>query len=63
MKRATKSIRRVATIALVALTQCLAGCWGTSAGNTAQTDESAPAKEEKKVVMKYNLPIEDFIVT
>ena len=63
MKRAFKNTRAAATVALVALAQCLSGCWGASTGDTGQAEETAPVEEQKVVVMKYDLPIEDFIVT
>ena len=64
MKIAFSNIRTATAIGLIALAQCLAGCSGTQTNDTAQVeDDVATEQEEKVVVMKYDLPIEDFAVS
>ena len=64
MKKAFKSIRTATAIGFIALAQCLAGCSNKQADNTNQAEENITAEQEEKVVvMKYNLPIDDFAVS
>ena len=65
MKKAFRSIRTATAIGFIALAQCLAGCSNKQTDNTNQAEDNITTEqeEEKVVVMKYDLPIEDFIVT
>jgi murein DD-endopeptidase MepM/ murein hydrolase activator NlpD len=63
MTRIFKSITASATFILVALATILAGCGGTAPDKESQATEAAPIEVQKVVVMKYDLPIEDFAVT
>ncbi|MBO5665737.1 MAG: peptidoglycan DD-metalloendopeptidase family protein [Bacteroidaceae bacterium] len=63
MTRIFKSITASATFILVALTTILAGCGGTAPDKESQATEAAPIEVQKVVVIKYDLPIEDFAVT
>ena len=63
MTRIFKRVKISAAIVSIALTQCLASCSGSSQESTPLSEESTSAPEEQKVVvMKYGLPIEDFDV-
>ena len=64
MKKAFKSIRTATAIGFIALAQCLAGCSNKQTDNTNQAEENITAEQEEKVVvMKYDLPIDDFAVS
>ena len=63
MTRIFKSITASATFILVALATILAGCGGTAPDKESQATEAAPIEVQKVVVIKYDLPIEDFAVT
>ena len=64
MKKAFKSIRTATAIGFIALAQCLAGCSNKQTGNTNQAEDNITTEQEEKVVvMKYNLPIDDFAVS
>lgn len=63
MTRIFKNITASATFILVALATILAGCGGTAPDKESQATEAAPIEVQKVVVMKYDLPIEDFAVT
>ena len=63
MKMIFESTRNATKIGIVALALALAGCSGKTANGTVLAEESTIAKQEEKVVvMKYGLPIDDFIV-
>lgn len=64
MKKAFKSIRTATAIGFIALAQCLAGCSNKQTGNTNQAEDNITTEQEEKVVvMKYDLPIDDFAVS
>ena len=64
MKKAFKSIRTATAIGFIALAQCLAGCSNKQTGNTNLAEDNITTEQEEKVVvMKYNLPIDDFAVS
>ena len=64
MKKAFKSIRTATAIGFIALAQCLAGCSNKQTDNTNQAEDNITTEQEEKVVvMKYNLPIDDFAVS
>ena len=62
MTRTFKSITSTAIFAFITLTHCLMSCGKATTDNDTQTVEVVPVEEEKVIVMKYDLPIEEFDV-